>query len=205
MKLIKFFTVFFMLYAVSTGIYAQEMSKSDKMLLKKQLKEYKSDGWKTSSGQPTLQDQLEESFAVQHEVDFNGHEVWIVGEGRSSGTIHDAARNRALSAAKSQIAQQLTNHMTTTILQDLANRKMRANEAEAIVKTIINQQRLSINRQLYRPRKLIECFRRLPNGNIEVLVRCAISSETVNKLAIAAIQQARRDNLLNEFELVKNQ
>jgi hypothetical protein len=51
----------------------------------------------------------------------------------------------------------------------------------------------------------MECWRKLPNGNTEVLIRCAISADTVSKLAKAAIQQARRDNLLKDVEKVKAQ
>ena len=45
MKAIKFFAALFMMFAVSASVNAQELSKANQKLLKKQLKEFKSEGW----------------------------------------------------------------------------------------------------------------------------------------------------------------
>ena len=205
MKAIKLFAALFMMFAVSASVNAQELSKANQKLLKKQVKEFKSDGWKVNPGQLPLETQLANSFKTQSEVDAMGYDVWIVGEGRSIGTIYDAARTQALTVAKGEIAQKLRTDMTSTIEQDLANEQLGGDDAESLAKTIVAQQGRSIDQTLSRPKTLMECFRKLPNGNTEVLIRCAISSETVSKLAKAAIQQARRDNLLKDIEKVKSQ
>ena len=46
MKAIKFLTALFMLFAVSTTVDAQTLSKADQKILKKQLKEFKAEGCK---------------------------------------------------------------------------------------------------------------------------------------------------------------
>ena len=203
MKAIKFFAALFMMFAVSASVDAQELSKANQKLLKKQLKEFKAEGWKVNPGQLPLETQLTKSFTSQSEVDAMGYEVWIVGEGRSTGTVYDAARTQAMTVAKGEIATKLRTDMTSTIEQDLANEQFGADEAESIAKTIVRQQGRSIDQQLNRPKTLMECWRKLPNGNTEVLIRCAISADTVSKLAKAAIQQARRDNLIKDVEKVK--
>ena len=203
MKAIKFFAALFMMFAVSASVDAQELSKANQKLLKKQLKEFKAEGWKVNPGQLPLETQLTKSFTSQSEVDAMGYEVWIVGEGRSTGTVYDAARTQAMTVAKGEIATKLRTDMTSTIEQDLANEQYGADEAESIAKTIVSQQGRSIDQQLNRPKTLMECWRKLPNGNTEVLIRCAISADTVSKLAKAAIQQARRDNLIKDVEKVK--
>ena len=139
MKAIKLFTALFMLFAVSTSVNAQELSKANQKLLKKQLKELKSDGWKTNPGQLPLETQLANSFKTQSEVDAMGYDVWIVGEGRSIGTIYDAARTQALTVAKGEIAQKLRTDMTATIEQDLANEQLGGDDAESLAKTIVAQ------------------------------------------------------------------
>ena len=205
MKAIKFFAALFMMFAVSASVDAQELSKANQKLLKKQLKEFKAEGWKVNPGQLPLETQLTKSFTSQSEVDAMGYEVWIVGEGRSTGTVYDAARTQAMTVAKGEITTKLRTDMTSTIEQDLANEQFGADEAESIAKTIVSQQGRSIDQQLNRPKTLMECWRKLPNGNTEVLIRCAISADTVSKLAKAAIQQARRDNLIKDVEKVKAQ
>ena len=203
MKAIKFFAALFMMFAVSASVNAQELSKANQKLLKKQLKEFKAEGWKVNPGQLPLETQLTKSFTSQSEVDAMGYEVWIVGEGRSTGSVYDAARTQAMTVAKGEIATKLRTDMTSSIEQDLANEQFGADEAESIAKTIVSQQGRSIDQQLNRPKTLMECWRKLPNGNTEVLIRCAISADTVSKLAKAAIQQARRDNLIKDVEKVK--
>ena len=203
MKAIKFFAALFMMFAVSASVNAQQLSKANQKLLKKQLKEFKAEGWKVNPGQLPLETQLTKAFTSQSEVDAMGYEVWIVGEGRSTGSVYDAARTQALTVAKGEIATKMRTDMTSTIEQDLANEQFGADEAESIAKTIVSQQGRSIDQQLNRPKTLMECWRKLPNGNTEVLIRCAISADTVSKLAKAAIQQARRDNLIKDVEKVK--
>ena len=203
MKAIKFFAALFMMFAVSASVNAQQLSKANQKLLKKQLKEFKAEGWKVNPGQLPLETQLTKAFTSQSEVDAMGYEVWIVGEGRSTGSVYDAARTQALTVAKGEIATKMRTDMTSTIEQDLANEQYGADEAESIAKTIVSQQGRSIDQQLNRPKTLMECWRKLPNGNTEVLIRCAISADTVSKLAKEAIKQARRDNLIKDVEKVK--
>jgi len=203
MKAIKFFAALFMMFAVSASVNAQQLSKANQKLLKKQLKEFKAEGWKVNPGQLPLETQLTKAFTSQSEVDAMGYEVWIVGEGRSTGSVYDAARTQALTVAKGEIATKMRTDMTSTIEQDLANEQFGADEAESIAKTIVSQQGRSIDQQLNRPKTLMECWRKLPNGNTEVLIRCAISADTVSKLAKEAIKQARRDNLIKDVERVK--
>jgi hypothetical protein len=192
-----------MMFAVSASVNAQQLSKANQKLLKKQLKEFKAEGWKVNPGQLPLETQLTKAFTSQSEVDAMGYEVWIVGEGRSTGSVYDAARTQALTVAKGEIATKMRTDMTSTIEQDLANEQFGADEAESIAKTIVSQQGRSIDQQLNRPKTLMECWRKLPNGNTEVLIRCAISADTVSKLAKEAIKQARRDNLIKDVEKVK--
>lgn len=205
MKAIKFLAALFMLFAVSVSADAQNLSKADQKLLKKQLKEFKSEGWKVNPGQLPLETQLTRAFEARSEKDAMGYDVWITGEGRSTGTIYDAARTQAQTVARGEIAQKLRTDMTTTISQDLANEQYGPEDAESVAKTIVTQQGRSIDQQIMRPNILTECYRTLPNGNKEVLVIYAISSETVSKMAKAALEKARRDNLLQDIEKQKNQ
>ena len=90
--------------------------------------------------------------------------------------------------------------MTSQIEQNLANEQFAEAEAESIAQTIVTAMGKSIDQKINRPRNLIECYRELPNGNVEVLIRAAVSSETLNTLAKAAIEQARRDYLLKKID-----
>lgn len=205
MKAIKIFAALFMLFAVSASVDAQNLSKADQKLLKKSVKEYKSQGWQVNPGQLPLETQVTKAFEARQERDSSGGEAWITGEGRSIGTIYDAARTQALSFSRGEIANKLTTQVSTTISEDLANEQYGNDEAESVAKTIMAREGRSVDQSIKRPITLMECFRKLSNGNTEVLIIQAISSENVEKLAKAALQRARRDNLLKDVEKLKNQ
>ena len=89
MKAFRIFAALFMLFALSASANAQELSKANQKLLKKQLKEFKTDGWKINPGQLPLETQLENSFKAQSEIDAMGYEVWIVGEADYLSALFD--------------------------------------------------------------------------------------------------------------------
>ena len=200
MKAIKFFATLLMLFTLSLGVSAQTLTKAQEKAVKKQVKEFQKEGWKVKPGSLSLADQITRSTQAQMEQDADGYEKWIIGEGSSVGTIYDAARTQALTVAQGEISRRLKTDMTSQIEQNLANEQFAEAEAESIAQTIVTAMGKSIDQKINRPRNLIECYRELPNGNVEVLIRAAISSETLNTLAKAAIEQARRDYLLKKID-----
>lgn len=200
MKAIKLFATLLMLFTLSFGVSAQTLTKAQEKAVKKQVKEFQKEGWKVKPGSLSLADQITRSTQAQMEQDADGYEKWIIGEGSSVGTIYDAARTQALTVAQGEISRRLKTDMTSQIEQNLANEQFAEAEAESIAQTIVTAMGKSIDQKINRPRNLIECYRELPNGNVEVLIRAAVSSETLNTLAKAAIEQARRDYLLKKID-----
>ena len=189
-----------MLFTLSVNMNAQALTKAQEKAIKKQVKEFQKDGWKIKPGSLSLADQITRSNQAQWEQDADGYDKWIIGEGSSIGTIYDAARTQALTVAQGEISRRLKTDMTSQIEQNLANEQFAQAEAESIAQTIVTAMGKSIDQKINRPRNLIECYRELPNGNVEVLIRAAVSSETLNSLAKAAIEQARRDYLLKKID-----
>jgi hypothetical protein len=200
MKTIKYFATLLMLFTLSVNMNAQALTKAQEKAIKKQVKEFQKDGWKIKPGSLSLADQITRSNQAQWEQDADGYDKWIIGEGSSIGTIYDAARTQALTVAQGEISRRLKTDMTSQIEQNLANEQFAQAEAESIAQTIVTAMGKSIDQKINRPRNLIECYRELPNGNVEVLIRAAVSSETLNSLAKAAIEQARRDYLLKKID-----
>ena len=200
MKTIKYFATLLMLFTLSVNMNAQALTKAQEKAIKKQVQEFQKDGWKIKPGSLSLADQITRSNQAQWEQDADGYDKWIIGEGSSIGTIYDAARTQALTVAQGEISRRLKTDMTSQIEQNLANEQFAQAEAESIAQTIVTAMGKSIDQKINRPRNLIECYRELPNGNVEVLIRAAVSSETLNSLAKAAIEQARRDYLLKKID-----
>ena len=204
MKTLKIFATLLMLFAFTTSMNAQILTKAQEKAVKKDVKKYEKEGWKVNPGQPNIAMQLTKSYQMAWERTADGTDQWLMGEGRSIGSIYDAARTQAITVAQGEIARKIKTEMTAQIEQDLANEQFSQQEAESIAQTVVNTMGRSVDQSISRPNSLIEMYRDLPNGNVEVLMRLAISSAKLDSLAKEAIEKARRDYLQKRIDEVKN-
>ena len=65
----------------------------------KMAKQYKKEGWVVAPGQLPLERQLDRSFQLMIELDENGYQKYVSGEGQSIGNNYDAAKMQALEMA----------------------------------------------------------------------------------------------------------
>ena len=87
----------------------------------------------------------------------------------------------------------------------MCRQQLGAGEAESIAQTIVNAMGKSVDQTIGRPSSLIEMYRDLPNGNVEVLLRLAISSAKLDALAKEGVEKARREYLQKRVDEVKDQ
>lgn len=205
MKTLKIFATLLMLFVLTSSMNAQKiLTKEQEKAVKKDVKKYEKEGWKVKPGSPTIAMQLTKSYQMVWEKTADGADQWIMGEGSSVGTIYDAARTQAMTVAQGEIARKMKTDLTAQIEQDLANEQFSQQEAESIAQTVVNTMGRSVDQSISRPNSLIEMYRDLPNGNVEVLMRLAISSAKLDSLAKEAIEKARRDYLQKRIDEVKN-
>ena len=205
MKTLKIFATLLMLFVLTSSMNAQKiLTKEQEKAVKKDVKKYEKEGWKVKPGSPTIAMQLTKSYQMVWEKTADGADQWIMGEGSSIGSIYDAARTQAMTVAQGEIARKMKTDLTAQIEQDLANEQFSQQEAESIAQTVVNTMGRSVDQSISRPNSLIEMYRDLPNGNVEVLMRLAISSAKLDSLAKEAIEKARRDYLQKRIDEVKN-
>ena len=205
MKTLKIFATLLMLFVFTSSMNAQKiLTKEQEKAVKKDVKKSEKEGWKVKPGSPTIAMQLTKSYQMVWEKTADGADQWIMGEGSSIGSIYDAARTQAMTVAQGEIARKMKTDLTAQIEQDLANEQFSQQEAESIAQTVVNTMGRSVDQSISRPNSLIEMYRDLPNGNVEVLMRLAISSAKLDSLAKEAIEKARRDYLQKRINEVKN-
>ena len=203
MKKMKIFATLLMLFAFTASVNAQFLTKEQQKAVKKDVKKYEKEGWKVKPGSPSIAMQLTKSYQMAWERTADGTDQWLMGEGSSIGTIYDAARTQAMTVAQGEIARKMKTDMTTQIEQDLANDQLAQQEAESIAQTVVTAMGKSVDQTIGRPSSLVEMFRELPNGNVEVLVRLAVSSSKLDALAKQGIEKARREYLQKRVGEVK--
>lgn len=204
MKTIKIIATLLMLFAFTPNVNAQFLTKEQEKAVKKDVKRYEKEGWKVKPGSPSIAMQLTKSYQMAWEKTAEGTDQWIMGEGSSVGTIYDAARTQAITVAQGEIGRKLRTDLTTQVEQDLANEQLGGGEAESIAQTIVNSMGKSVDQSIGRPSSLIEMYRDLPNGNVEVLMRLAISSAKLDALAKEAVDKARKEYLQKRVKEVKD-
>ena len=204
MKTIKIIATLLMLFAFTANVNAQFLTKEQEKAVKKDVKRYEKEGWKVKPGSPSIAMQLTKSYQMAGEKTAEGTDQWIMGEGSSVGTIYDAARTQAITVAQGEIGRKLRTDLTAQVEQDLANEQLGGGEAESIAQTIVNSMGKSVDQSIGRPSSLIEMYRDLPNGNVEVLMRLAISSAKLDALAKEAVDKARKEYLQKRVKEVKD-
>ena len=204
MKTIKIIAALLMLFAFTANVNAQFLTKEQEKAVKKDVKRYEKEGWKVKPGSPSIAMQLTKSYQMAWEKTAEGTDQWIMGEGSSVGTIYDAARTQAITVAQGEIGRKLRTDLTAQVEQDLANEQLGGGEAESIAQTIVNSMGKSGDQSIGRPSSLIEMYRDLPNGNVEVLMRLAISSAKLDALAKEAVDKARKEYLQKRVKEVKD-
>ena len=192
-----------MLFAFTASVNAQFLTKEQQKAVKKDVKKYEKEGWKVKPGSPSIAMQLTKSYQMAWERTADGTDQWLMGEGSSIGSIYDAARTQAMTVAQGEIARKMKTDLTTQIEQDLANDQLAQQEAESIAQTVVTAMGKSVDQTIGRPSSLVEMYRDLPNGNVEVLVRLAVSSAKLDALAKQGIEKARRDYLQKRVGEVK--
>lgn len=182
-------------FIVNTSAQTRELSKDDKKALDKEVKESLKglEGWQVKPGSLSLEAQQRRSSQAQ----LFEEDKWLVGSASSVGSVYDAARLQAMTLAKSEVAGQMETQISELIDAKAENQELGQGTAESAISIAMKSKAITIDKKVKRPRILMECYRNLPNGNVEVLVRLAIDRTTINDLAEQivddAIKQAKEE------------
>ena len=150
--------------------------------IKKEVKKYEKEGWKVIPGSLSLTDQLTRSKKAQLEEDVEGNPKWTVGVATSVGGVYDAARMQAMTLAKAELAALLSTNLTQKFEVGVNNESLPHAEAESKAKAVMAAKAVSVDQQLGNPRVLFDAYRTLPNGNVEVTLRVAVTQKKMDEI-----------------------
>ena len=148
---------------------------------RKEARRLKKEGWSVSPGALPLEKQLDRAYTMQYEYDTDNYPKYIMADAQSVGQNYDAAKMQAMELAKQNLVGQIETAMTSIVENSVANRQLDAGEAASVVKTLVAGKNVIMQR-IGRILPVTECYRSLPNGNKEVLVRIAYSSDAAKKV-----------------------
>lgn len=152
---------------LSTSISVSAQTKAERKALRNEVKALVKDGWKVNPGNLSLEEQMLQSRQILRNQD-----QWIVGEAKSIGSIYDAARSNALMQAKMNLAK--------SVEEVAGDEEIRiGNEQQGQTISVSASKHLEVARAKYagsvnHPKMLMDCYRDLKNGNVEVNIRLAV-------------------------------
>lgn len=188
LKAILFMAACIVATPLTSTIQAQVMSTKDAInekatkTAKKEAKTLKKEGWLVSPGALPLDKMLDNMYSKRYATDENGAAAYVIGEGRSIGSTYDAAKLQALTVARQNMAGQIESNVTQLIESSLSNGSINDDEATSLSK-VLSESKTLIGQSLGRTQTPMECYRKLNNGNYEVMVQMVYSWKDALKMA----------------------
>lgn len=189
----------FVLSSTAINVNAQVVSEHAKSQMKEkaskdakdEAKKLKKDGWKVKPGALPLERQLDRSYLMQYDIDEEGQNKYVFGNGSSVGAVYDAAKVQAMEIARQDIASQIESEITAEIESTVTNQQLSQEEAATVVKIAEGSKGL-VSQSLGRLIVVTEAFRNTKKNNVEVLIRAAYNYDNVKK--------AFKSRILDELE-----
>ncbi|MBR4535076.1 MAG: hypothetical protein IKO62_00280 [Bacteroidales bacterium] len=159
--------------------------------IKKTVKQMEKEGWKVNMGALSLEKQLEKSQQMQYEFDMNtGMPKYIMGEGKVISSNYSAGKNQAMAQAKTELAGNIQTEVAALIEDKTGNNEIGQGEAVAFSESVQAAKQM-IAQSIGRTIPVVECYRELKNGNVEVQVRIFYNIE----MSLQAAKKAMKEEL----------
>lgn len=171
--------------------YAQMSSKEIEKMAADAYEEYSKDGWKAGIGDKPLKYQLINAYTMQEEL-ANGQNKYIIADGRVKGATFETARIHAMELAKRNMISLIDNLTFTESDGSIINVEGGNIESENLQET---KYKTSGTLNLGNLIPVMTCYRDIPGGKVEVLVKLASSRENVVK---ALLKRAKSESKVQE-------
>lgn len=161
---------------------------------KKMAKTMKKEGWLVAPGGMPLEKQIDRSMLFQNQTEddlLTPKYVW--GDATSTAENYDAGKMQALEIARVNLVSSIESQMTQIIDHNRDNKQLKANDAASVISSL-GKAKTIVSQKLGQTIPVIEVYRKLKNGNIEVRVQTFYSMDMAREIAKEAI----REKLLEE-------
>lgn len=169
--------------------------------IKKAVKQMEKEGWKVNMGALSLEKQLEKSQQMQYEFDMNtGMPKYIMGEGKVISSNYSAGKNQAMAQAKTELAGNIQTEVAALIEDKTGNNEIGQGEAVSFSESVQAAKQM-IAQSIGRTIPVVECYRELKNGNVEVQVRVFYNIE----MSLQAAKKAMKEELEKKGDKLADQ
>jgi len=157
--------------------------------VKKQVKQYKKEGWTTMPGQLPMEQQLERAAMLQNQFEddlLTPKYVW--GDATSVAQVYDAGKMQALDLARQNLASSIETQVARLISDNVSNDQVSQGQITSLVQSM-SKSKSKVTQKLGQTVPAVEMYRKLDNGNVEVRAQIFYSMDKARDVMREAIRQ----------------
>lgn len=179
----------------------KELRKKADRESRKEAKTYTKEGWRTMAGALPLAKQLQASKYSSLMKDEQGNPLYVIAEHKAIGGNYSLAKEIAYSRASAELASNICN----TIAQNSDDRKGQENLGEGDIDVLdeyLSVTKSVVTAQLRGVQPVVELYRELANGNVEVMTVLRLEADSAIKAAKKEVREtmkARADKLAEDM------
>lgn len=156
---------------------------------REQAKDMKKEGWKVAPGALPLEMQLDRSFMLQNQTEDDLlTPMYVSGDATSTAESYDAGKMQALELARLNLAANIETNITEIVENNRNNKQLKAEDAASVIGTL-KKSKSYVSKKLGQTTPVVEVYRKLDNGNVQVRVMTYYSMETAREIAKDAIRE----------------
>lgn len=165
----------------------KSLSKKSLKIARKEAKRLKKEGWLVPIGGLPLDKQLERSYIMAEMINDEMLPKYFAGRANGVGNTLTAAKIQADGVARYDIAGQIQSELVALLDMSVANHELENKDAASITEVVMASKQLIVQ-SLTRTIPVVEVYRELENGNVEVMVRCYYDRETAKQTTLNIIK-----------------
>lgn len=155
---------------------------------KKEAKRLKKEGWVVAPGGLPMERQLDRSFLMQYEYDSDFQPKYVFGDAQSTAQFYDAAKLQASEVAKSNLVGKISTDITRLVELQIKNKQVTSTEANSAM-GIAEKTKSLVVQKLGPLNPVVELYRKLKNGNVEVMITVAYDKGKITDSAKDAVDE----------------
>lgn len=172
--------------------------------IRKQAKDMmQKEGWKVAPGGLPLEQQLERSTLYQNSFeDDMVTPKFVKGDASATAEFYDAGKMQALALAREDLIGSIETNITQLVETNRSNKQLNSKDAASVAKTL-SASKSFITQKLGQTIPVIEVYRELPNGNVQVRVQTFYSMDKAREIAKQVIREQMEqsgDELLDKLD-----
>ncbi len=167
---------------------------------RKQAKSMEKEGWIVAPGALPLAKQIDRSLLFQNQTEddlLTPKYVW--GDATSTAENYDAGKMQALELARINLIGSIETSITKIVDSNTSNKQLNAGDAASVISTL-GKVKSIVSQKLGQTIPVIDTYRTLKNGNVEVRIMTFYSMDTAREITKEAIrkQLEKEGNKLGE-------